>query len=713
MSWREALLEYSRAHKRQVWEFAEGIGIEFSDGCDAFWILPGEPSSTVPLPDPEAVQPTDLLALYHRIDNLRTRALQVVRHHLADRDVRVNRNRNGTWDLGLPGSTTSLDVGTYLTTVARDTGDLQAVLEAAFKDSWLGEPPTPDRIDEYLKLEGAPANERGYGNDWAPAPLVAETVRGALAWMGLCKALERVDAGTTPERLAEAAQPKGRIGRAMLQLADRLPEAKASIDLLKPGILAIEFEDEYPGDFAIDLRSRELAHRIAGSTPEEVGEELATEFLHLKNGRAAVFGAIHQAAAERGWSREKSGALFGAEALVYLGGEKREISFDPHSLMERIGRHGARDAVRLTFAAHPEFRQECLAALENPGPNAEEIKLADTTLRPRALPPPPVLRRLDSQLVARLDEFSEEALRKFLSGERTIWEYRNRAVFDPAVDTWADTADWVRMAERLVDGDYPDAVAVLILLEAGDTRGEEAASRYLAHAQPYDLGDSDVELVWRYRHSHSELAREWFAPNSTEDVPFAEERAKVGDPVAIRKQTLLAAELSDDDPRPDLVPFWDSGRQEKLHTDVLNWAREDYRFSPPDADKLSIALKLGWRDVAEALEENPYLLNGLLCIDRRGDQFDEPGILMSKEFLLAWSRLAPSPFLAQLVATAFATNLVALAEEASRRSAIGKPDVAAAIPSSLDIYREWNKELQPAFAIAWRRCRTAGAAAGH
>jgi hypothetical protein len=119
---------------------------------------------------------------------------------------------------------------------------------------------------------------------------------------------------------------------------------------------------------------------------------------------------------------------------------------------------------------------------------------------------------------------------------------------------------------------------------------------------------------------------------------------------------------------------------------------------------------MGWRDVADALPENPYLLPTLFTIDRRADQMDEPGMLLASGFMLAWSRLSPSPFLARLIATAHEADLVELAKEASRRSAVGKPEVAKNLESGFTIVLAWHKELQTALAIAWKRCRSAGAA---
>lgn len=190
-----------------------------------------------------------------------------------------------------------------------------------------------------------------------------------------------------------------------------------------------------------------------------------------------------------------------------------------------------------------------------------------------------------------------------------------------------------------------------------------------------------------------------------EDIPFYGKRVELGNPVALRKAMLIAGREPDDKIDPADAAQLDLERQEKVHRELLVWARNDHHWSPPDGGKLALAARMGWRDVGEALSENPYLLDGLLCIDTRGDQFDEPGLLMAQSFLLAWSRLAPTRLLVRLLATACATDLVGPAEQAARRSAVGRPEIAAQIDATIGIYQSWSKELQPAIAIAWTRCR--------
>ena len=325
--------------------------------------------------------------------------------------------------------------------------------------------------------------------------------------MGLCKALDNATRPehATPEALAAAAKPTGRIAQAMLRVAERLPNVETSNDLLKPGVLSLELQDDdYRGSFDIDTRSRELAKRIAADGPTVVGDQLADEYLRLSTANVA-FRAIEQAAAARTWRKDESIAFLGNDYVVHFGATRREISFEPDKLRALLSRTTPEAALRKTFAADPQFAADAIAALKNPQPG---IKLPTGHLKPRDLPPAPPLRALDETIVAELDAWARKTLAKFMLQERTISEYRNRDLFDPAQDTWATPAKWVRVAERHIGEHWLHPTAVLILLDAGDPRGDEAARRYLPHAQPHhEASNADVEVVWRYRHSHPDAAQ--------------------------------------------------------------------------------------------------------------------------------------------------------------------------------------------------------------
>ena len=111
-------------------------------------------------------------------------------------------------------------------------------------------------------------------------------------------------------------------------------------------------------------------------------------------------------------------------------------------------------------------------------------------------------------------------------------------------------------------------------------------------------------------------------------------------------------------------------------------------------------------EVASALDENAYLANGLLCGDRRHVMFDEPGILLGADFLLAWSRLKPTLLLGRIVATAHRGDVLAEADRIARESAERNPACRAKLASSMKIYRMWWEALQVPMAIAWKRFRS-------
>ena len=96
MSWREQILAEARALGRVTHDAPLGVGIDFGDGGDVFWTLPGEVTSTVPAPAEGPGSVAEILDEYRRIDHLRARALHVLSHHLADLGIRVNRRRGGT-----------------------------------------------------------------------------------------------------------------------------------------------------------------------------------------------------------------------------------------------------------------------------------------------------------------------------------------------------------------------------------------------------------------------------------------------------------------------------------------------------------------------------------------------------------------------------------------------------------------------------------------
>jgi hypothetical protein len=95
----------------------------------------------------------------------------------------------------------------------------------------------------------------------------------------------------------------------------------------------------------------------------------------------------------------------------------------------------------------------------------------------------------------------------------------------------------------------------------------------------------------------------------------------------------------------------------------------------------------------------------LLCGDRRHAMFDEPGVLLSERFLLAWSRLKPTKLLARIVATARTGDVLAEAERIAYEGAERDPAQRPHLRTTLKVYQGWWQGLQVPLAIAWKRFR--------
>jgi hypothetical protein len=712
VSWRERLAAYALEWKLPAVITDEGVGIEFTDGCDSFWVLPGEVASSVSVlarePDVAA-----LIREFECIDRQRTSVLHVIRHDLAERKFFVDRRRSGEWPvLSSSGVSSSICVGPILTAWCARERDVARLVAACYENTILGEPPDRSRIDRYLVSASAPPDELGWPDE-APTIGFPDTLRSVLLASGLCKAVENEANLTSPELLAEAAIPAGRLGRALLHLADRLPAVSASCELTD-GAINLQFEDD-EDSLRIPRRSRDLARRVRSLGVVAAADQLADEYLRLNAERRSVLEAVKRAASDRGWGLQRVRPIFlapGISAAWYLGQTQREVKLPVGRELTDMLRTGSPEqAIRQLLAPHHSFARECVAALANEVP---AFALPERDLAPELPTRQPRLRSLDAETIAEMDAFAEGTLAAYIRNERTIWDYPWSDRFDSSFDTWATTGDWVHLAEGMVDGDYPNPAAVLVLMDVGDPRGTEKARQLLRRMEPlHEVSDAEVELAWRFRHELPDIARKWFSPQPFDQVPFAEQRARLGDPVACRY--VLANEGFDID---DEITWSERANRtlaglkpndqcrSRVRLRLMEWARTTWKWSPAETDELKKALWLGLDEVPSALDENAYLTNGLLCGDRRHFMFDEPGILLSEDFLLAWSRLKPTRLLAQIVATAHTGDVLAEADRIARESAERNPDCRANLASSMKIYRAWWENLQVPMAIAWKRFRS-------
>ena len=712
MSWRDRFAAYALQKTVAACITAEGVGLEFTDGCDAFWVLPGEVTSSIPVPAGEP----DVAALireYERIDRLRTSVLHVIRHHLAESKVFVDRRRSGEWGVMTEsGVSSSISVGPSLTARAAGEREINRIVAAWYEDIFLGEPPGRRQVDLYLAMDGTPSGERPWPDEPPTIP-VLNTLRSILLTCGLCRAVEDEANLASPEKLAEAVVPTGRLGRALLHLADRLPQVSAGCELTD-GSLALDFDDE-EDCLRIPRRSRDLARRVRLMGFRAAGDHLAAEYMSLNTARKSVLNAIKYAASRRGWGVQRIRPFLLAPGLPttwHLGRTRREVELPVgHVLTDLLRTVSPAAAIRQLLASHHAFAEECLAAMTQEGPPPT---LPERDLAPALPTRHPRLRTLDPATMAEMDAFADRTLAAYLRSERTIWDYRWSDRFEPSCDTWATTADWVRLAEGMIGGEWPHPAAVFVLLDAGDPRGPERARYLLQRMEPHhEVSDAEVELAWRYRHERPDIARKWFAPHPYDQVPFAAQRARLGDPVA-RRYVLTDEGFDIDDEttwseraNPALATLRpDAEVLARLRLRLLKWARTTWKWSPAEPLELRKALWTGLDEVADALDENGYLGNGLLCGDRRHCLFDEPGILLSADFLLAWSRLKPTRLLAQIVATAHKGEVLAEAERIARESVERNPARRANLTSTLEIYRSWWEDLQVPMAIAWKRFRS-------
>src|SRR3954453_12107386 len=137
MNWRERLTAHALEREAPAIKIPGGVGIEFSDGCDVFWMLPGEVTSSLPVvgDEPDA---TALIREFARIDRLRTSVLRVIRHDLAERSFHVDRRRGGEWGVMTGCVSSSISLGPMLTARCLGERDLARLVAPCYENTILG-----------------------------------------------------------------------------------------------------------------------------------------------------------------------------------------------------------------------------------------------------------------------------------------------------------------------------------------------------------------------------------------------------------------------------------------------------------------------------------------------------------------------------------------------------------------------------------------------
>jgi hypothetical protein len=676
-----------------------GIGIEFRDGHDVWWLLPGDPLSSVPVPPSADADPRAILEEYGRLDALRSRAIHAIRHHLADRGIRTVRLRSGHWPIQKGAVSSGLSVGASLTARFAGSDDVVAAVRGVFAYSMVRSP-SPRRIQRCLAREGDPPDELPW-SDEPPAIEMAQNPTAVLAVMGLCRAIrlcgETADESRLPrpEEMAEVVQPKGRIGRALARCAAALPDTRASLELVG-GAMAIEFDDGLDC-YRIHPRSRDLVARIRRDGPERAGDDLISEFRRLNADRARVIAAFRVALPRLGFHVQDE------QARLHYGRGVREASLDLGEPLTGALRQGtAREAVRTFLATNPGLAEEVAEALAPESP--EKLPEPRTAVLLPPEPPPIPIPQITELDLARVDQLARLILDRYLGQREVLGAFFDPLLYDPASDSWATRDDWLRAANRFRGEDFTNPAAELIRLELGVTVDVHGWLTTLGRVGRHgENSEAEIISVYRYRHEYPEIAKVWFAPGPFEDCPEAETRCGIGDWIAARD---LAASIDpgDDDvwrPLSRLTPsalevFFEAGQIERWRDRAVRAIDEAWDWTHFDEDLLRAAVVHRWAEVGEALHRNPYLFHALFTNDRML-------IYSASRVFLAWSRLTPSIEIARLVGTLLGLDLRGRANipamAAVGAMAESRPDLVSQIA---DV---WLTELQRSLAIAWTRSR--------
>ena len=692
------LRSFAQEHGLAVYETTGGVGVQFEDGCDVFWAMPEERWHFLSRAHESG---SDFVAGFRELNDRRKRVVEAVRRYLAKQGVFVNRTPNGHWPVMKGMISSELVVGASLTKTIAKKVSLVAAVQSVFEGSFLHKP-SQRRAERHLSEFDGPIVEPAWPKEEPELLDLPETPLVALGWMGLCKAIKKESNFDSPEAFVAAAQPKGRVGRALLRLAQRLPNARASVEIMD-GSLSIDFDDEY-AEFKVNPRSHELRNVIHEKGPEGAGEHLADEYDRLNTARRAVINAVFETLNRHGYSTDRSDG-------EHLGREFREFSLDLGvELTGTIEKFGEKRAVLSVLNSNPALGEEAVGCMHQ--------STVMVTLPERPLPPtrPSAIELADlaDKQLTKLDERSETLLREFLKSEAALAAYSDPLMWDASVDSWTTPVQWRRLAEQYVGGKYPRPDAAMILIDQGDRSRRSQFLERLRNTEPDDEPwDQEVEMVWRLRKEMPELAAKWFDPQPGEDVPYAEVRARLGDPVAIH---YLLAGIRDDDEedeeavpyvlakiRPDLIQQFIGTRQlDAWRGAALQWAAESWRWNyGGDGEMLAVASNMGWPEVGEMLARNPHLLPGLL-----EPSDGEPGILFADKLLLGWSKLGRSDLLTKLVGNSLRTDSNVLAERFALHQAGKEGDYFAKHPDLVvQLTNAWAGKLGVALAISWRRCR--------
>lgn len=681
MSALDKLKSYAAARQLETYNVVDGLGVRFSDGFDVCWFMPEERwyhrnYDAIP----------DLTQHFATLDEQRQRAIDAIRRYLATLKIAVYALPNGSWSLQDPsGISYALDVGVLLTETLALGTNLGTAVEEVFKGSAV-KSPSARQIQRLLSEYGIPFTEPVATEETDEAN---QTPLSVLQFIRNCKSLQERFSSQSCKAITDAAEPKGRIWRALLQFANRLPDASACLEITD-GSMLVDFDDEFDS-YVIAPKSIELRKLVRSLGPEQAGNHLADEFKQLNSARQQVLNAVFAILRRHG---------FYLDSLEekYVGRELREFPLDlGENLTAVISQSGKESAVGHILGQHAEIAREAIEILGS----THEVVALDTRPLRRAVPQAVELPPLTEAQMSEYDARSRLILGDFMKSDAAMSVFFDPLMWDSTVDTWAQASQWQKLAQKHVGGKYPRPDVEYILMSFGDELYKSRFRERLTDIEPhFESPDQDVEMMWHLRNELPELAAKWFGPSPYhEDIPFANVRAKLGDPIAGR---YLLDDWDDEDEiiPPALATIPQSVAERIVEPKQLKawreaastWAIEEWQWERGgDGDVLSAAANMGWQEVADHLADNPHLLPGISEPPQ-----GEPGILFANGLFLAWSKLKPSAFLLKFIG--FAMNM-------DRKHLIKDFSEQCVGISVENVLRSWSNQLDIALAIAWHRCR--------
>ncbi|WP_339911741.1 hypothetical protein [Symmachiella dynata] len=681
MSALDKLKSYAAAHGLETYHVVDGLGVRFSDGFDVCWFMPEERwyhrsyDST-----------SDLTQYFAILDEQRQRAIDAIRRYLAMLKIAVHALPNGSWSLQDPsGISYALNVGVRLTETLAGGNILDIAVKEVFNGSAV-KTPNARQTQRFLSEYGVPFAEAVATEETDEA---TQTPLSVLQSMRSYKSLQERFSSQSRKAITDVAEHKGRIWRALLQFANRLPDASACLEITDDS-MHVDFDDKFDS-YVIAPKSIELRKLVRSLGSEQAGNHLANEFEQLNSARQHVLNAVFTVLRRHG---------FYLDSLEekYVGREVREFPLDlGENLTAVISQSGKEAAIGYILGQHAELAQEAIKILGS----VDKVVTLDTRPLRRAVPQAVELPLLTEAQMSEYDDRSRLVLGKFMKSDAALSAFFDRLMWDTAIDTWAQASQWQKLAQKHIGGKHPRPDVEYILMSFGDELYKSRFRERLVDMEPhFESPDQDVEMMWHLRNELPELAAKWFGPSPYyEDVPFANVRARLGDPIAGR---YLLDDWGDEDEiiPPALATIPQSVAERIVEPKQLKawreaasrWAIDEWQWEQGgDLNVLSAAANMGWQEVADHLAANPYILPGLSKPSE-----GEPGILYASGLFLAWSKIKPSAFLLKFIGFVMNMDRKRLMKDFSEQC------VGISVENTL---RSWSNHLDIALAIAWHRCR--------